>query len=82
VKVLVVTGGHPFEEKAFFDMFRDADGVIAHAALGARPRSSSSRAGKNYDALVFYEMNQNCSGGAQVVLGPQTVPESANCCPR
>jgi hypothetical protein len=37
---------------------------------------------KNYDALVFYEMNQNCSGGAQVVLGPQPVPESANCCPR
>jgi hypothetical protein len=62
VKILVVTGGHPFEEKAFFDMFRAMPEVsFMHAELGGeaeklfRPEEA-----KNYDALVFYDMNQNC----------------------
>lgn len=63
VKVLIVTGGHPFEEKAFFDMFRAMPTVsFTHAALGGdAEKLFKPEQAKNYDALVFYDMNQSCN---------------------
>jgi putative heme-binding domain-containing protein len=64
LKILIVTGGHPFEEKAFFDMFRAIPNVsYTHAVLGGEAeRLMKPEEAKNYDALVFYDMNQKCDG--------------------
>ena len=62
VRVLVITGGHPYEETAFTDVFRSMKTIsFKEARLGGeaelllKPEPS-----KNYDVLVFYDMNQNC----------------------
>ena len=63
VRILIVTGGHPFEEKAFYDMFRSMPNVsFTHAVLGVDAEGFFKPVqAKAYDALVFYDMNQNCS---------------------
>jgi type 1 glutamine amidotransferase len=60
VHILVVTGGHGFEEAAFFDMFRQIKGVsFMHAAFGAGAEEKLNPKGaQDFDAIVFYDMHQ------------------------
>jgi len=60
VHILVVTGGHGFEEAAFFDMFRQIKGVsFMHAAFGAGAEEKLNPKGaRDFDAIVFYDMHQ------------------------
>lgn len=57
IRILVVTGGHSFNETAFFGMFRSMDGITFDTISQpyANQRWSSSLA-KCYDAIVFYDM--------------------------
>ncbi|HEY7633357.1 MAG TPA: ThuA domain-containing protein [Thermoleophilaceae bacterium] len=56
-KVLVVTGGHPFEEEAFLATFDELPGIEwQHAPVpGAREYFRPERAGE-FDAIVCYDM--------------------------
>jgi type 1 glutamine amidotransferase len=56
-KVLVVTGGHPFEMEPFLDVFREMDGIAwEHAqAPDAQACFRGENAGK-WDAIVCYDM--------------------------
>jgi hypothetical protein len=67
IRVLVVTGGHPFEQEAFFKLFQDNPDITyravehpnAHALLTAE-------AAKQWDVLVMYDFNQKISDEAKV----------------
>jgi type 1 glutamine amidotransferase len=61
LRLLIVTGGHDFEEAPFFQMFKEMEGTSwTHAAFGGaaeqmlRPEKSG-----DYDVAVFYDMHQN-----------------------
>jgi type 1 glutamine amidotransferase len=61
VRVLIVTGGHQFEEEEFFRMF---DGMAAvtwrHARFGESAEGLLARGARSgYDVLVFYDMYQD-----------------------
>ncbi|HET9178406.1 MAG TPA: ThuA domain-containing protein [Terriglobia bacterium] len=60
VRVLIVTGGHDFNEAGFFGMFREMKGVaFAHIAYGQGAEEKLNPKGaKDYDAIVFYDMHQ------------------------
>jgi type 1 glutamine amidotransferase len=66
IRVLVVTGGHDFEQEQFFKVFKDNPEISyravehpnAHALLKAE-------AAKDYDVLVFYDMHQEISEEAK-----------------
>jgi type 1 glutamine amidotransferase len=66
VRVLLVTGGHDFEEAPFYQMFKDNASITftaaahtnAHALL--RPESA-----KHFDVLVTYDMHQPISDEAK-----------------
>lgn len=63
VRVLVITGGHTYEETAFRDMFSSMKSLsVTYAVLGgeAEKKLKSDRA-KDYDALVFYDMYEQCA---------------------
>ena len=62
VKVLVITGGHEYEEEPFADVFRSMKKVTyTHAVFGVdAEKKLKPEEVKNYDVLVFYDMNQNC----------------------
>jgi uncharacterized protein len=62
LKVLLVTGGHPFRQEPFFQVFREMNGVkYEHAVLGSGAERFLTPTGvAPFDALVFYDMNQNC----------------------
>ena len=63
VRVLLITGGHPFREEPFLDVFRSMSSVgFEHVKYGegAEAKFKPAAAG-NYDVFVFYDMNQNCS---------------------
>jgi uncharacterized protein len=55
-KILLVTGGHPYERDPFLSMFSSLEGVqydeVSHPHAQARfaPASAS-----DYDAMVFYD---------------------------
>lgn len=57
LRVLVVTGGHPFQADPFFQVFDADDGIVwAHAPQpGARRWLAQMEAG-DFDTLVFYDM--------------------------
>ena len=62
VKILVITGGHPYDDQAFADVFRSMKTVsYSHAVLGddAEKKLKPEEA-RNYDVLVFYDMYQKC----------------------
>ncbi len=60
IKILIITGGHAFEREPFYHMFTDMAKVDwdslshpnANAVYGSPPA-------KEYDVLVFYDMNQD-----------------------
>jgi type 1 glutamine amidotransferase len=61
LRLLIFIGGHDFEEKEFFRMFNEMEGVTwTHvryqhdAERNLRPENSGS-----YDVAVFYDMHQN-----------------------
>ena len=63
VRVLVITGGHPFQEAPFLDLFRSMRTVtFEHSKYGAGAEAKfKPEAASNYDVFVFYDMNQDCS---------------------
>ncbi len=62
IRVLVVTGGHPFEHGPFFKLFADNPDITfkavehPHAQAMFRPQAA-----KQYDVLVLYDMYQEIS---------------------
>lgn len=61
VRILVVTGGHDFEESSFFQMFEEMKDIsYTHLRFkqGAEEMLTPDAA-RDYDAIVFYDMNQN-----------------------
>jgi len=60
VRVLIVTGGHNFEEDAFFAMFDAMKSVTwTHARFGSGAEEKlNPEAGRAFDAVVFYDMYQ------------------------
>jgi type 1 glutamine amidotransferase len=60
-RVLVVTGGHGFEEKPFFKMFSDNAEIEFTAAAHSPTNASAFERSDllNYDVVVLYDMPQN-----------------------
>ena len=66
IRVLLVTGGHPFEKEPFFKLFQDNPDITyeavehpnAHALLKAE-------AAKQYDVIVTYDFNQKITEEAK-----------------
>jgi uncharacterized protein len=61
LRLLIVTGGHDFEEEAFFRVFNEMEGISwvhvryqQDAERNLKPENSGT-----YDVAVFYDMNQN-----------------------
>jgi hypothetical protein len=69
LRVLIVTGGHAFEEAPFFAMLdRMPEVVWRHARYGEDAEQwLSPGMSQRYDALLFYDMNQQ-SGPATAAL--------------
>jgi hypothetical protein len=63
LRVLVITGGHPFREQPFFDVFRSISSIrFEHAKYGDGAEAKfKPEAAKLYHVFVFYDMNQDCS---------------------
>lgn len=60
LRVLIVTGGHDFDEAGFFAMFRQMEGIqFSHVGYshGAEEKLSPEGA-RDFDAIVFYDMHQ------------------------
>ena len=75
LRVLIVTGGHGFDQEPFFAMFDRMPEILwGHAAYGgAAEKYLEPDSRKRYDVLLFYDMNQNV--GPQVELLEQTLAE-------
>ena len=71
LRVLLITGGHPYEEDAFNEMFHSMKNIsLAHARLGGDAEKKLNRAEANsYDVLVFYDMYQRCESYLDDLLG-------------
>jgi len=63
LKVLVITGGHGFEEEEFFKVFKDNPGIaFTHAAHGKTDASAYDREDLlTYDVVVLYDMPKTIS---------------------
>ncbi len=63
MRVLLITGGHPFQEEPFLDVFRSMSTIkFDHVKYGEGAEAKfKPAAAQNYDVFVFYDMNQNCS---------------------
>lgn len=71
VRLLVVTGGHPFPEKAFFKMLTDMHGVVwRHVRFGDGAEAALASADmETYHGLLFYDMNNQCDGYLAHLVG-------------
>ena len=61
LRLLIVTGGHDFEEAAFFRVFDEMNGIAwTHASFGhgAEQKLELENSGA-YDVAVFYDMHQD-----------------------
>src|ERR1041384_3454298 len=61
LRLLIVTGGHDFEEAAFFRVFDEMNGITwTHASFGhgAEQKLTLEDSG-TYDVAVFYDMHQD-----------------------
>ena len=59
VKILIITGGHGFEQPQFYKMFDDLEGVSCDSL--SHPKANDiygSPEIDDYDVLVYYDMNQ------------------------
>jgi hypothetical protein len=63
VRVLIITGGHPFQEAPFLDVFRSLHSItFEHVKYGSGAEAKlKPEPAKDYDVLLFYDMNQDCS---------------------
>lgn len=66
IRVLVVTGGHDFEEAAFWNLFKTMEGItyqaVRHPNFHARLKPEAA---KDYDVIVLYDMWQDITPEAQ-----------------
>ena len=62
VKVAVITGGHPFDLPSFHQLFRQMDGLDAYIQHLDDFATSSDEVRDDYDAVVFYTMEQSAAG--------------------
>lgn len=69
IRVLVVTGGHDFEQQPFFQVFKDNPDIsyraVAHPKAHALLKADAAR---NWDVLVFYDMHQEITDEAKADL--------------
>lgn len=57
LRVLVITGGHPFDAEPFFEVFDVDDGIVwSHAPQPGVRRWLAQMTPGEFDALVFYDM--------------------------
>src|SRR5208282_4361603 len=62
IRVLLVTGGHEFERKQFFEMFETNAGISVQAVEHTNMAPFlKPGAAKSYDVLVLYDMGQEIS---------------------
>jgi len=62
VRILLITGGHPYEESTFTDVFNSMKTVtFTHVELGGEAEKKlKPEEAQKYDVLVFYDMYQHC----------------------
>jgi len=66
IRVLVVTGGHEFEQEPFFRLFQDNPEITFQAVEHPKAHAwFKPEAAKNYDVLVLYDMHQEISDDAK-----------------
>lgn len=66
IRVLVVTGGHDFEQEPFFKLFKDNPEISYRAVEHPNAHAElKADAAKDYDVLVFYDMHQEISQEAK-----------------
>lgn len=68
-KVLIITGGHDFEEKPFYEMFNSFQG-LAYDTI-TQPKGNAlleSTKIKEYACLVFYDMYQNITENQKAAM--------------
>ena len=66
IRVLLVTGGHPFEKEPFFKVFQDNPDITYQAV--AHPNAHAlfkAEAAKEYDVIVTYDYNQKITEEAK-----------------
>src|ERR1051325_5981367 len=58
-RVLLVTGGHPFEKEPFFKLFEENTNIIFHAVEHPKAHALfKQEAARLYDVIVTYDYNQ------------------------
>ncbi len=66
IRVIVVTGGHDFEQEPFFKLFKDNPDItykpVEHPNFHPLLKTDAAR---DYDVLVFYDMHQEISDEAK-----------------
>lgn len=66
IKVLIITGGHAFEYKPFYDLFNSIPNIIYDSLRHPRVNPLIASPGVNkYDVLVFYDMGDSLSSAHQ-----------------
>jgi uncharacterized protein len=66
IRVLVVTGGHPFEKEPFFKLFKDNPDITYQTAEHPNAHALyKAEAAKQYDVIVLYDFNQQISDEAK-----------------
>jgi len=66
IRILVVTGGHEFEQEPFFRLFQDNPEITFQAVEHPKAHAwFKPEAAKNYDVLVLYDMHQEISDDAK-----------------
>src|ERR1039457_1471455 len=59
IRVLLVTGGHPFEKEPFFKVFQDNPDITYQAVEHPNAHALfKAEAAKQYDVIVTYDYNQ------------------------
>ena len=69
MNILIITGGHKFEEEAFFAMFESIPDLNYTEAV--QPEANNLYASSSieaYDAIVFYDMVQEISDEQQTAM--------------
>jgi hypothetical protein len=66
LRVLLVTGGHPFEKELFFKLFQDNPDITYQAVEHPNAHAFfTADAAKQYDVIVTYDYNQKISEEAK-----------------
>jgi hypothetical protein len=65
VTLLIITGGHDFDQEAFYAMFDDLEGIEYDTAWQPGANQLYERKAREYDLLVFYDMVQEITDAQQ-----------------